>query len=378
MNGAVGRARRFGRWAYLAAFLVAVFFGVKSLLPSHGTTPRVRHAATNSAAPATQDIETVRVGQRVLSRNPDSRGPERIGETAVNPLTWRHLTLRAVVHGDGNDEDRVEVETLQPPEWVEALHAFPGASVPLPFDLTEMGLPEELRATVIANESCPPIQGGEGRVVLSTISHTSACVGRLTVEDEQGRRETIRPTAFHAFYREPAGEWVTLENLRGGDRLRGAAGTLTVVAVSNERSVDRVYNMTVEGEHVYYVSNLGVLAHNACKTKKGKAGGNKPPNPWGSEGDPTHRARVAEQGAKFRAKYPESEGYEHRSNKSILNETGVNRRPDNAVLKDGKVVKVGEVPRTNKDGSLVPREKAKQVEYRKAKLRAEFDKIPKK
>jgi hypothetical protein len=93
----------------------------------------------------------------------------------------------------------------------------------------------------------------------------------LTVEDDHGHRESIRPTAFHKFYREPVGEWVSLEELRPRDRLGGAAGVLRVVGVTDERSVERVYNMTVEGEHVYYVSALGVLAHNAdCKIIKGK------------------------------------------------------------------------------------------------------------
>ena len=250
-----GRSGRLRRSLYLAAFLVAALLGGKSLLALHGTGARSSKATATASARPSQGIETIRVGQRVLSHNPDSRGAERIGETAVNPATWRHLSLRAVVHG-GNYEDHVEVETLQPPEWVEAHHAFRGATVPLPLDLAEMGLPTELRAEVVANESCPSIQGGEGRVVLTTVSHMSHCVGRLTVQDEKGRCESIRPTASHKFYREPAGEWVSLHELQPGDRLRGASGALRVVAVSGERGIERVYNMTVEGEHVYYVSVL--------------------------------------------------------------------------------------------------------------------------
>ena len=160
----------------------------------------------------------------------------------------------------------MEVETLQPPEWVAAHGATRGASVPIPLDLVEMGLPEELRATVLDNLPCPAIQPGEGRVVLTTVSHLSNCVGSLTVEDEQGQRETIRPTAFHKFYREPEKKWVSLAALHNGDRLHGAAGELRVVSVSLDNAVERVYNMTVEGEHVYYVATLGLLAHNVkCK-----------------------------------------------------------------------------------------------------------------
>ncbi len=175
-----------------------------------------------------------------------------------------------MVRDADGDEDRVEVETLQPPEWVEAENATPGGTVPIPFDMREMGLPDDLRAEVLANQPCPPLEGGEGRVVLSTISHLSQSVGRLVVEDDLGRQESIRPTASHRFYRESDGKWVPLESLQPGDRLRGATGVLRVAAVSREHGVDRVYNMTVEGEHVYYVSTLGVLAHNGCSVTVGE------------------------------------------------------------------------------------------------------------
>jgi hypothetical protein len=35
-----------------------------------------------------------------------------------------------------------------------------------------------------------------------------------------------------------------------------------VKSLSREPGVQRVFNMTVEGEHVYYVSSLGSLVHN--------------------------------------------------------------------------------------------------------------------
>jgi hypothetical protein len=65
----------------------------------------------------------------------------------------------------------VEVETLQPPEWVEEFGAEPGAMVPLPLDLLEMGLPEDMEAEVVANEPCPAIAEGAGAVVLTTVNH---------------------------------------------------------------------------------------------------------------------------------------------------------------------------------------------------------------
>lgn len=57
-------------------------------------------------------------------------------------------------------------------------------------------------------------------------------------------------------------------------------------------------------------------------------------------------------------------GHEIRSNKSIEKETGLKRRPDAAAVKDGKVVAVGEVVRSD-DCTLPPREQKKVGEYKK-------------
>jgi RHS repeat-associated protein len=262
------RGMGLGRIALAAVLLVAAVFGVKSVVPGRPSRPPAVSSIAAESGSATRPIESLRVGKRVVSRNPDSQHPMADGETAVDPRTWRDLVLRAELHGPDNETDSVEVETLQPPEWVAEHGASKGAIVPLPFDVIEMGLPGEIQATVVDNQPCPPIQPGEGRVILSTVSHVSNRVGSLTLEDEPGHQETIRPTAFHKFYREPDGKWVSLVDLRSGDVIRGERGALRVVAASVDNFSERVYNITVEGEHVYFVSSLGALAHNAdCNVK---------------------------------------------------------------------------------------------------------------
>jgi RHS repeat-associated protein len=104
---------------------------------------------------------------------------------------------------------------------------------------------------------------------------------------------------------------------------------------------------------------------------------NHGPNPYGSPGKPDHRQATEELVDEFGKKYPKRDGFEIRSNQSIKNETGINRRPDAAAVKDGQVHEVGEVARTNKDGSLVPREALKQKEYEAAGLPSTVKKIPK-
>jgi RHS repeat-associated protein len=208
-------------------------------------------------------IERLRVGERVWTRHPDVGG---IAGTSVDPRTWRKLTLRALERWDDGTLDDINVETLQPPEWLRAHGAAVGATVPLPLDLAEMGLPEHLRATVLANEPCPPLTEGPGRLVLTTVNHLNADVRELTVEDGTGRKEPIRPTGLHKFYREGDARWVSAHDLAQGDRLRGWAGPLVVVGNRQLPGTQRVYNLTIEGEHVYHVSTLGVVAHNNCQT----------------------------------------------------------------------------------------------------------------
>jgi hypothetical protein len=177
---------------------------------------------------------------------------------------------------DGTLDD-IHVETLQPPEWLASHQVKEGAMVPLPLDLVEMGMPEDLQGEVLAIEPCPPIKAGPGRVVLTTVNHLNAYVLELTVENSQGHRDTIRPTGFHRFYRASDEQWVSAEDLKGEDVLQGQQGLLRVVGNTRVPGVHRVYNMTVEGQHVYRVSSFGALAHNTCPPDSSSPG-HKIPN----------------------------------------------------------------------------------------------------
>jgi hypothetical protein len=54
-------------------------------------------------------------------------------------------------------------------------------------------------------------------------------------------------------------------DLTVGDSLRGQAGqSLTVVDITRDPGVQRVYNLTVESDHVYFVGDLTTLTHNTC------------------------------------------------------------------------------------------------------------------
>jgi hypothetical protein len=134
--------------------------------------------------------------------------------------------------------------------------------VPIPLDVQEMGLDENLLAKITA-EQCPEIRAGPGRVVLTTVNHLSRGVCALTYTNSAGQGETIRPTASHRFYSLDRKDWIHIGDANKGERLQGFGNDIiTVVSCQSLGTTERVYNMTVEDEHVYHVGNLNLLAHN--------------------------------------------------------------------------------------------------------------------
>jgi hypothetical protein len=262
-------SRAGGLWLTFCLLLAAIFAvraGLDSSPDGHPLQALANGAAVAVEARAIgeQPIESIRVGQRVIAHNPlpDSSARTSDAEVGVDAATWRLLRLRAEERWPDGTLDVVEVETLQPPEWVAAHRARPGAWVPLPLDLLEMGLPETLRARVMANEPCPDIPAGPGSVVLTTVNHLNPELYELTLADAAGRESSARPTGLHKFYSEDRGAWTNTRDLRDGERLRSIDGPLTVERLTRVPGVHRVYNLTVAGEHVYHVSSLGLLSHN--------------------------------------------------------------------------------------------------------------------
>ncbi|MGH7140918.1 MAG: hypothetical protein ACREHD_34745, partial [Pirellulales bacterium] len=130
-------------------------------------------------------MEEVRVGKRLVAHNPDVADVE-YEPTAVNPATWKLLRLHAEDRWADGTVDNIEIEALQPGEQLDARGVAVGRVVTVPLDLVEMGLPEGVKARVVAIERCPPIDDAAGHVVLTTISHLNSDVYELTLEDAHG------------------------------------------------------------------------------------------------------------------------------------------------------------------------------------------------
>ncbi len=210
-----------------------------------------------------QSIGSIQVGERVatdggVANSPTGTAAADPNSTEVDPTTWREVTIDAA--------DGFQIETLEPLSWIAANSVTVGGSLHLDdvADLNEMGVPDNIDGTVESISACPTIQSGPGRVVLTTVSHLSTDLYELTLTNSSGQSETLDVTGTHPFYDQSAG-WTEVQNLYDGETLRGDSGNLTVTSVVIDPGTDRVYNMDVEGDHVYYVGDLQALVHNQCK-----------------------------------------------------------------------------------------------------------------
>ncbi|MER5409219.1 polymorphic toxin-type HINT domain-containing protein [Streptomyces sp. NPDC002769] len=108
---------------------------------------------------------------------------------------------------------------------------------------------------------------GKGRPepVTDTYRHDTTHLVDITVAGVG----TLTSTAGHRVHADGRG-WVHVSNLRVGERLRAADGALQTVTALRDRTgvtSQRVYDLTIEGLHTFYVRPQGgqsaeVLVHN--------------------------------------------------------------------------------------------------------------------
>ncbi|MCB2157045.1 hypothetical protein KQI84_19380 [bacterium] len=192
-------------------------------------------------------IEELEVGDRVLTI-----GDGEDYETEVNG-DWQVVTLY-MPNPDGG-WDTLEVELLRSPEWFAETAPEVGKEITLEFPELDIFGP----AWVVSIEPCPEIEDSPGRVVLATVTRLSTHI--LSIE-LQGADEPLVLTSTHRLYSEDEDNWIPAEDLRVGGRLRTSTGSVSIVSVVPLDGLPRVYNIEVETEHSYLVSDLGVLSHN--------------------------------------------------------------------------------------------------------------------
>lgn len=155
------------------------------------------------------------------------------------------------------DGSYFEAELLRPLSWIYRHHAQPGAVI-------QLNMPEMYvvgAAEVLSISDCPPIDPGDGPVVISTFKNVSHNVLNIYVE---GETEPIGVTAGHPIWSEDRQAFVHTDQLQPGERLRSAVGkTVRITSIEIRAGPEAVYNLEVAGEHVYSVTNSGLLVHNS-------------------------------------------------------------------------------------------------------------------
>ncbi|MGH7192220.1 MAG: polymorphic toxin-type HINT domain-containing protein, partial [Candidatus Saccharimonadales bacterium] len=246
-------SNRFGVMWLVACLVLASWFGLRPHSPPSATMHRAvagHMPAARESRRVTKPIDQVRVGERVLADNPLATLEDRLAPEP-DERTWRLLKLRMSTPGG----DRLNIELLRPLAWINRAGAAAGASIDL--DLPELDAAGS--AEVLSVGACPTIERGDGQVVTATFTHQAATVIDLTIA---GLSEPIGCTPRHRFWSEDRQEFVPADELRTGERLRASDGRTTrLVAASPRAAGEPVYNLEVNGQHVYLVSSAGVLVH---------------------------------------------------------------------------------------------------------------------
>ena len=198
-------------------------------------------------------MDEMRLGMQVATFAPW----EQPIEAAPASVAYDEPRLRAVYlvldYGEGH---RVDIGLLRGIEWIERERVHEGGTVFL--NMPEMGVVGHARVTAI--QPCPPLEAGPGKLVTGTFRHSRAQLIDLWV---QGEPEAIGVTDGHPFWSADRRTWVPAGELRFGERLAAEDGSTPVVLrIERCDEEEEVFNIEVDGDHVYRVGEQGLLVHN--------------------------------------------------------------------------------------------------------------------
>jgi hypothetical protein len=198
-------------------------------------------------------IQDVQVGERAIGANPEVTDSERATFFPdPDPATWRKLTLE-MIKSDGK---RLDITLLRPLNWVSESQADIGTTIFL--DSPELGA--QGFAKVLNIEPCPLIKQGKGNVITGTFHHEAANTIDVHVE---GLSKPIGGTDNHPFWSVTRNEFVEAGKLQPGEELHLYSGqTAKVIQILPRPGPEQVHNLEVMNEHVYRVSDQGILVHN--------------------------------------------------------------------------------------------------------------------
>ncbi|MCP4549199.1 MAG: hypothetical protein GY835_22325, partial [bacterium] len=189
-----------------------------------------------------------------------------------------------------------------------------------------------------------------GRVVLATIRVWSEDVVQVWLK---GLDAPLEATADHPVYSVTREAWVGAGKLLAGEEIWALGDTALVLEVDSKRGTYSVFNLEVEGEHVFFVSDLRVLSHNVSSSC-----------PTNDIGD-----RRAFEGINQRVKVP-IERSDNTFDYLIFDPRGRGSQFRSPIT--GRFVKTPEKHRTLKRSDLVYSTRSVIPEYEQLKRSAEF------
>ena len=158
-----------------------------------------------------------------------------------------------------SDGGVVDMELLRPRWWLGENNLVAGSSVDIHI--------EELQVSGLAQiqsvEESPTIVEGDGSVV-TALFKTRVASELVTITLEDGT--SLTGTPVHPVWSLDRSDWVALGDLQEGESLSAESGPIVIASVELLSSAVPVYNFETHGEHVYQVTHLGLLVHNACPT----------------------------------------------------------------------------------------------------------------
>ncbi|MEQ8821951.1 MAG: Hint domain-containing protein, partial [Sumerlaeia bacterium] len=154
-------------------------------------------------------------------------------------------------------------ELLRPQSWLMEEGAEAGSEIWL--DLGELGAPGVWRVESV--DEAPPIHG-DGRVVTGIIRGMSDQIFDIGFV---GFTSPLGVTAEHPLWSESRGTWVAAGALTVGEIVRTISGFAEVESVqARPGPAQRVWTLEVEGEHVFFAGDVGVLAHNGSFMRRAR------------------------------------------------------------------------------------------------------------
>jgi hypothetical protein len=220
-------------------------------LVSHANEPRYLTKSIKDIYP---------VVDRVLADNPETPGqaPSDFGE--IDPSNWR--LLKAIT--EKPEGGSLTVTLARPLWWFAEVNRSPSNQIWLDFE--ELGIHAWFDVQSIA--ACPTPKSGQGRLVTGRFEHSSGNILDIQVA---GAPEPIGTTSNHPFWSEDRQEFVQAGTLKPGETLRLYDGsTAAIKSIKARENPEAVYNIEVDGEHVYLVGERGILVHNLYKDANGR------------------------------------------------------------------------------------------------------------